>query len=248
VGWLGAIARVGTTAAVGNARGNLKADELEREQLKEMLALEARKRAEAREQERIELAKQSRVDDNLYRKQEQEGRGKDRAEAGLDRDEDRAMRERQFQENIRVREQEAAERREDRRLARELAAAGKAETRTSAPAREARERYLERVAMSAVEATGGDLKRAAARLVQDAATKDVFSEGMTMRHLEAAAAERQRAAAKGGRLTGSPRAPATGPAEPPSVDDLPPLSPTDRRRAQEDTGFREWLVDKGYKL
>lgn len=55
MGWLGAVTRVATTAAVGNAAGRQKGREIEKEELRRALELEAGKRAEARAQERHDL-------------------------------------------------------------------------------------------------------------------------------------------------------------------------------------------------
>lgn len=64
--------------------------------------------------------------------------------------------------------------------------------RASASDASSREAYFDRIATSALEATGGDVRAAAQRLTQDLTTKDVFSQGMTMRHLEAATDQRRR--------------------------------------------------------
>lgn len=67
----------------------------------------------------------------------------------------------------------------------------------AAPSPTTRESYFRQVAASAIEAADGDVKAAAALLVQDPSTKNVFSEGMAVRHLNAAAAQyRRRAAAE----------------------------------------------------
>lgn len=51
-----------------------------------------------------------------------------------------------------------------------------------------RERYLSQIATRAVEAAGGDVNQAATALVQEPATANIFNEGLSASHMNAAAA------------------------------------------------------------
>jgi hypothetical protein len=139
-----------------------------------------------------------------------------------------------------------------------------------------RERYLNQIADRAIAAAGGDVNKAAAALVQEPATADIFTQGLGASHMNAAAARyRNRTAGRGGGAApsrGSNSAPAskgvlgdlvagapgTVPSNQPSrirvPKNLPPPGAqasqrppqADIDRAAKDPEYWKWLRSKGY--
>lgn len=249
--WLGPIARVATRAAVGNAKGRELANELEREEMKAVLALEARKRAEAREERRLQNDETARQDTLTLRRQEGEDRSKDRAERGLDRDEDRRVREQQFRETREARAAEERQRAADRAAQRDVTAARR-EEETPAQKRAARLRSAKGNAQAwaeggrSAEAIAGALRRYYPDVsfgelrgisvdVVRAASRSASNGPLTANDLDAKYLGRS-----------SPPAPGTSGAKPETGGSS--LSAADRQRAASDPDFKRWLVGKGYKL
>lgn len=244
MGWLGSIARVATTAAVGNASGRQKGDEQRKEELRQALEVEARKRAEGREEQRLRDAQQARADSLLFRKE-------DSVERAEDRDADRDLRERTYRENREARAAEQRERSLDRRAVREQTAASRGEE-TPAQKRAARLRSAKGNAQAWAE--GGRSAEAIAGALKG------FYPDVSLGELRGISIEAVRAMSRSAR-----RAPADAddwdkkyPAEPGDPGYTPPqtarpasqaptLSASDRARAQRDPEFRRWLIDKGHQ-